>query len=236
MAIAKRATPSIEHLIQKFPKHESPVVLVDAGHGGVIDGVYQTDPSFDINKPGSYTKGYVHSPGKGIMEGEFNRDVMERALFLADKIGLPYEVVTKGQEDIPLRERSSFINDYYYNVTKECYVASIHANAGKGTGKEIFTSPGLTDADPLAEIMIGRIHQFTPNLRLRSDDSDGDHDKEARFHMVTRTIPPAFLIECGFMDTLEPDFEFMMSDEGRDTFAKAIFYGFVDIAEYWNKK
>ena len=235
MPTGKRLTPSLEYLSERFPKDNAPVVLFDPGHGGMIDGVYQTDKRFDINKPGSYTKGYVHSMGVGIAEGEFNRDIMNRVCKYMDMVGLPYKKIVDTEEDVPLRKRSDDINEYYYNENKRCFVCSIHANAGKGTGKEIFTSPGETNADPMAEIMILRMDDDLPELRLRADKSDGDHDKEAKFWMVTKTAPPAFLIECAFMDTLKPDCELMISDEGRERFAKSIFYGLVEIIENYEK-
>jgi len=190
MPTGKRLTPSLEYLSERFPKDNAPVVLFDPGHGGMIDGVYQTDKRFDINKPGSYTKGYVHSMGVGIAEGEFNRDIMNRVCKYMDMVGLPYKKIVDTEEDVPLRKRSDDINEYYYNENKRCFVCSIHANAGKGTGKEIFTSPGETNADPMAEIMILRMDDDLPELRLRADKSDGDHDKEAKFwDMETLSLP-----------------------------------------------
>jgi len=225
MAKAKRVTPSIEYLKERFPKKDYPVVLIEAGHGGIIDGVYQTSGKRSPEWP----------DGRQLFEGEFNRDIRNRVCRYMDLVGISYVRIADTEEDVPLRDRSDEINDYYYNVNKKCFVCSIHANAGGGTGMEIFTSPGLTDADPMAERMILRMHHDFPELRLRADTSDGDHDKEARFHMVTRTRPPAFLIECGFMDTLEPDCELMMSNEGRDRFAKSIFYGLVEIVDNYKK-
>jgi len=225
MPTAKKALPSIEHLAQRFPKKDTPVVLLDPGHGGIIDGVYQTKGKRSPKWP----------DGRQLFEGEFNRDIMNRVCDYMDMVGMKYVKIVDTEEDVPLQDRSDKINKYYREENKDCFVCSIHANAGGGTGKEIFTSPGETNADPMAEIMILRMHEDFPELRLRSDKKDGDHDKEAKFWMVTKTAPPAFLIECAFMDTLEPDCELMMSEEGRERFAKSIFHGLVEIVENYKK-
>lgn len=217
------------HVVAEFK--DLPVILLDPGHGGVIDGIYQTDKGFNIDKPGSYTKGYVHAPGVGIMEGEFNRAIVNRVKAMMFAAGYPCVDIVNSQEDVPLKRRTQRANDYYYNETEGCILISIHANAGKGTGHETFTSPGETSADPLAEEMIDALIEGLP-IRLRADKSDGDHDKEARFWMVMQTVMPAMLVECGFMDRLEPDFELLMSEEGRDQIAKAIFDGIERIYRY----
>ena len=41
-----------------------------------------------------------------------------------------------------------------------------------------------------------------PKKRFRTDKSDGDLDKEARFYVLTKTNCPAVLNEVGFMDNL----------------------------------
>ena len=57
-------------------------------------------------------------------------------------------------------------------------------------------------------------------IRMRTDLSDGDYDKEARFYVLTRTLMPAILIEHLFFDNLQ-DAELLMDEEIVDRFAEA---------------
>jgi N-acetylmuramoyl-L-alanine amidase len=57
-------------------------------------------------------------------------------------------------------------------------------------------------------------------IRYRSDKSDGDHDREARFFVLTKTAMPAILGEHLFFDNLE-DAKLLMDDEIVERFAEA---------------
>lgn len=202
-----------------------PTVLLDAGHGGIIEGVYQT----------SGKRSPEWEDGRQLFEGEFNRAVVSRLKEMYTKAGYPWVDLVNSLEDVPLKHRTKRANNYYDEVTEDCILVSVHANAGGGTGLEVFTSPGETSADPLAELMIDALVDEFPELRLRADNSDGDHDKEAKFWMVMQSWMPAMLLELGFMDTLEPDCELLMSEEGRDRYAKAIFDGTERMYRYLGK-
>lgn len=199
---------------RKVFKH-LPWILLDPGHGGIINGEYQTKGK----------RSPVWEDGRQLFEGEFNRRVVAEVINLLHTAGYPYYDIVNSHEDKPLRERSKTASEFYHNETNDCILISVHANAGEGTGFEIFTSPGETSADPMADIMLAAFTAEFPELRMRSDDSDGDNDKEAKFHMIVNTPMPAMLIECAFMDTYTPDCELMLSDKGITRFAKAIYYG-----------
>ena len=224
MTSAKSNIPSAEYLSERFPK-DYPVIIFDAGHGGIIDGVYQT----------SGKRSPKWKDGRQLFEGEFNRDVVSRIMVLMEAHSFPYIDVVDTLEDKPLSQRTKAANKFFHTVTEDCILCSVHGNAGGGTGHETFTSPGLTDSDGYAETIIQHLVEGFPELRLRKDDSDGDNDKEAKFWMVTKTDMPAFLIECAFMDTLDPDCELMMSSEGRQRFAEAIFAGLKEIVLNYKK-
>ena len=85
---------------------------------------------------------------------------------------------------------------------------SVHCNAAENqaaSGFEIWTSPGLTDADPLASRLWLDLHENFPSMRARLDMSDGDEDKEAPFRVLVGTKSPAVLIELGFISNLEEE-------------------------------
>ena len=99
MPQAKKPTPSIAHLAERFPKWEQPVFLIDAGHGGIIDGEYQTSGKRSPKWP----------DGRQLFEGEFNRDIRNRVCEMMDRVGLHYKKIADTEEDVPLHERSKAI-------------------------------------------------------------------------------------------------------------------------------
>ena len=84
---------------------------------------------------------------------------------------------------------------------------SIHYNdsdSGAGSGLEIWTSKGDTQADPVASTICASISSRLPDYPLRTDYLDGDPDKERAhdqkdLYMLRDTKAPWVLIECGFM-------------------------------------
>lgn len=192
-------------------------IILDAGHGGIIDGEYQT----------SGKRSPVWPDKRQLFEGEFNRAIVERVIALCEPQGIRTYKLIETEDDMPLESRTAIINAYCEHAG--AILISIHANAGGGTGFEVFTSVGNTDSDDYAEKMIIQYAEAFPELRLRKDESDGDLDKEAQFRMLRKTVCPAMLIECAFMDTLNPDCELLMSEEGRDRMAYAIYEGIKSI-------
>ena len=91
--------------------------LLDPGHGGLIDGVYQTagkrSPAFP--------------DGSVLYEGVFNRDVVSRILALChgkfDTVNL-----VDTNEDLSLRHRVTKANLLHKENKNSVYV-SVHANA-----------------------------------------------------------------------------------------------------------
>jgi len=85
----------------------------------------------------------------------------------------------------------------------------------------VYTTPGVTGADRLAEIQWEQVRDLLGSrIRMREDRSDGDHDKEARFYIITRTLMPAILNEHLFFDNFA-DAQLLMDDEIVELFAEA---------------
>lgn len=185
--------------------------LLINGHGGIIDGVYQTKG-----------KQYHHKIGKSIYEGVFNRIVVNQLCKMCECEGIEYANIVPELTDVTLSERVNRVNNEYRNRLDSVLI-EVHANAGGGTGFEVFTSVGNTKSDPLSEVIINAMERELPELRLRKDTRDGDKDKESHFYMLRKTWSPAILIECAFMDTYEPDCRMML--ETPERFSKAIFEG-----------
>ena len=186
------------------------IPIFDSGHGGLIKGVYQT--------PGKRSADL----GQGVLyEGAFNRWMKHKLMEMCDRIRIPYLDASPGHEDISLRKRVNAANRWYAE-DKSLYFVSIHANAGGGTGSEIFTSPGQTTSDIIAEMFFESISGTFPGRKMRADRTDGDSDKEAGYAVLTATHCPAVLIEIGFMDTRK-DYDELWSAAWRERMCEALF-------------
>jgi len=191
------------------------VILIN-GHGGIIDGVYQT----------AGKRSPIWPDGRQLFEGDFNRIVVSSLVRSCKFLGMDCIDLVPELEDISLDERVRRANEVYLK-RPDSIVIEIHANAGGGTGLEVFTTIGRTKSDPLAEIMIDSMERTLRPFRLRADGSDGDRDKERNFYVIRKVYCPAFLIECAFMDTYEPDCRMML--EAPEQFATAILNGIINL-------
>ncbi len=183
------------------------LVLLDNGHGGLIDGEYQT--------PG---KRKDWGNGNIIYEGEFNRAIVNGIIQELTLLKIPYVNIAPEYWDVRLETRMRRANIYAH---RKCFYLSVHSNAGGGSGSEIFTSPGNTKSDQIATVFGETYQSEFPNRRLRTDFTDGDLDKERRFYVLTRTKMPAILTESFFMDNREEFDSVLMTSAGR---AKIIKY------------
>lgn len=181
------------------------IILLDAGHGGIINGVYQTagkrSPKWD--------------DGSQLLEGVFNREIVNSLHQQLIQQGIDCRILVPEQEDISLSERVKRANKIYRENNAKCYLLSIHANAGGGEGFEIYTSPGQTKADAFAESIAEAYKKVFPDKKLRTDLSDGDLDKEAKFYILQKTAMSAALAEIGFMDNEDECRNLLMSTSGK---------------------
>lgn len=177
------------------------IVLLDNGHGGLINGEYQT--------PG---KRKDWGNGNVIYEGEFNRAIVNGIIQELTILKILYVNIAPEYWDVRLETRVKRANKY---PARSCFYLSVHSNAGGGIGSEIFTSPGNTKSDKIATVFGNEYKKEFPNRKLRTDFSDGDLDKERRFYVLTKTKMPAILTENFFMDNREEFDNVLMTKEGR---------------------
>lgn len=177
------------------------IVLLDNGHGGLINGVYQT-----AGKRKDWGDEGV------IYEGEFNRAIVNGIIEQLTLLKIPYVNLAPEYGDVRLETRVRRANLY---PASDSFYLSIHSNAGGGHGSEFFTSPGNTRSDAIATILGIEYKREFPDRRLRTDFSDGDLDKERRFYVLTKTKMPAVLTENFFMDNRKEFNSILNTREGR---------------------
>lgn len=171
----------------------SKIILIDAGHG--IDTAGKRSPKWE--------------DGTQLFEWEFNRKLTNLIVAGCEKNGIRAIKIVPETADVPLSERCQRVNRWAKN--EDCILFSIHANAGGGTGFEVFTSVGVTESDKVASALISQFQKDFPEIKIRTDYSDGDADKEAGFYVLKHTICPAILVENLFMD-YEPDCRLLLNE------------------------
>ena len=179
------------------------IVLLDNGHGGLINGTYQT--------PGKRSP--IWNDGSQLFEGEFNRAIVNGIIEELTRRKIKYVNIAPEYRDVTLQTRVNRANQY---PTRSSFYVSVHANAGGGKGYEVFTSPGSTKSDKIATIFGQEFKRTYPNRPLRADFSDGDLDKEAKFFVLKRTRMPAILTENFFMDNEDECKNILMTRSGRE--------------------
>ena len=194
------------------------IVFLDAGHGGLSkSGKYVT-----AGKQYEHKSGTFHN-GRHFYEGVFNRIITNRVAQKLKELGIPYKMVSHEYLDTKIEYRTAMANWYHKNYKKGIFISN-HANAsgsGRARGFEIYTSPGKTASDQIAEDYWQNVKDLLGNrIIYRYDTSDGDHDREARFKVLTQTVMPAILIEHLFFDNLK-DAKLLMDDEIVERFAEA---------------
>lgn len=175
------------------------LVLLDAGHGGIAEGVYTT--------PGKrYYKKEVSPNAKRFIflaEGALNRAVVHGLAFRLHLSGIPCHIINPENEDISLLARVRRVNELARRY--DCFLLSVHHNAAEDTtarGFELFTSRGTTKSDTIAEMIAHRFIDCYGAEWFRGA-SVLKKSKEAPFKILTNTRPPAILTEWGFMTNAE---------------------------------
>ena len=190
--------------------------ILDNGHGGVIDGVYQT----------SGKRSPVWPSGEVLYEGEFNRSIVDRLVKMCKSNNIDHINLVDTPKDISLSERVNTANRIAKSSEKPCIYVSIHANGfsdESANGWEVFTSPGETKSDPIATVLYEKAKAEFPERKMRPSMGDGDPDKESNFYVLIHTTMPAILSENFFMTNYRECHEILMSESGRDRVAKIHF-------------
>lgn len=193
------------------------IVLIDNGHG-------------------NNTKGKC-SPDGNFKEYKFNRIIADMLHKELSYNNIESFIIVPEEIDIPLKERCNRVNSFVKSHPNDNVILiSIHANAfgydwNNVSGFEIYTSKGETKADKLADCIFNAVKSEFPDIKLRTDYSDGDSDKEEAFYILKHTVCPAVLTE-NFFYTNHSDLALLTSEEGLSRITKYHVNGIID---YKNK-
>jgi len=190
--------------------------IFDNGHGGIIDGVYQT----------SGKRSPVWPDGTQLFEGEFNRSIVDRLVNMCKANCIDYVNLVDTQEDVSLSNRTNAANKIARDSDKPCIYVSIHANgfsSKSANGWSVYTSEGETKSDPIASILFNKATAEFKGEYMRQDTTDGDVDKESNFWVLRKTNMPAILSENFFMTNSNNCHDYLLSENGRDRIAKIHF-------------
>ena len=119
------------------------------------------------------------------------------------------------------------------NDNNAAALISVHCNAAKtpvAEGYEVYTTPGQNESDKLADFVFEEIALAFPDMEPRTDDSDGDSDKEARFTVLTAAECPAILVEMAFISNSREE-GFLLNPGFLRRYAQAIAIGVSRFAE-----
>jgi N-acetylmuramoyl-L-alanine amidase len=182
--------------------------ILEAGHGGILNGVYQTSgkrsPKFD--------------DGRILYEGHENRRKVAAIKSQMDKHGLESVVLVPGNEDISLGQRVRWANKL--QADRPCIYISIHSDAyGSGwtspSGIGVYHFQGSKQSKKIAKL-------FRQELTCNFDGIALDRKiKEARFYVLHYTRMPAVLLELGFHSNKEES-KRMMEQDWIDRVAKSV--------------
>jgi N-acetylmuramoyl-L-alanine amidase len=196
--------------------------LLDPGHGGLIDDIYQTAGKRSPKFP----------DGSILYEGVFNRDVVGRIIKLCQENQIDCINLVDSEEDISLQHRVTKANLLHKENQNSIYV-SVHANAF-GNGRDFNSAKGACsfhhykskNGKRLAEVLQRWIEDLTPfgNRGVLSNET------WANFYVLRKTHMPAVLSENGFMTNYD-DALALMDPNVRQFVANAHFAMIQEIEE-----
>ncbi len=191
---------------------------LDPGHGGLINGVYQTEGKMWEHKDFTFH------------EGVFDRAMALRLSEDLMNLGISHTFSTDSNFDPSLPIRCTRINNYVRRFPNKRHLCiSLHGNAA-GTssvkGIEVFTSPGQTKSDEYAAEIYNSLKGM--NWKMRRGKSKEDPGKEARFYMLTQTKCPCVLIEYGFF-TNPDEAKLMMEPNVQKALSKFTVEGIMNV-------
>jgi len=175
-------------------------VILDNGHGGLINGIYQTNGK----------RSHFDSIGH-FYEGVYNRQIVKKLINLCKLENIDYFELVPEQEDIRLSER---IKREHKAYTEGSILISIHCDA---FSKESANGFGTHSYKHVTDV--------SKALNITYDNANGCELKNrgcktANFYMLRKSKSKAVLIECGFMTNLK-DVTYLINNQ--DNIVEGVF-------------
>jgi len=209
-------------------------IIIDYGHGGMIDGEYQTPTGkqYHFTEPEEFS----------IYEGVTNRGIASKLMSLLVQAGVEVfdcvedcyvtEAVTAEdleQSDVSLGARVRNANEE--NKRGETLFISIHSNAigmelrgpslnARGADVFVYRNSGLTGR--IAANMLENYEQTALRPRRVVENK--------KFYVLRKTAMPALLTENGFFVNIE-DAKYLLSDDGQWEIAMAHYEAIKDLLD-----
>lgn len=186
-------------------------VILDAGHGGMIDGVYQT----------AGKRSPIWDDGSQYFEGVGNRQIVDKLTKKLTAEGINVFNPNDSEKDMKLSERVSIINnEIKSNPDTEFIGISVHSNAfrdGRANGWSVHVSNNCSvDSLIMADSSMNQ-------MKVEFPDSLNRGVKRNDFYILRNTICPFILTENFFMTNEKECKEILMTQEGQDKIVKLHF-------------
>ena len=190
-------------------------IILDAGHGGMIGGEYQT----------AGKRSPIWSDGSQYFEGVGNRMIQKKIAKMLVGTDVSVYYSSDSEKDVSLAERIKEINKIATRVgRKDCLLISIHSNGfskESAHGWSCYTTKGKTASDQYATELYNQAKKIFPDERMRTEKLDGDPDIESNFYVLRKSICAAILSENFFHTNERECKEFLLSETGREKIALA---------------
>lgn len=157
-------------------------------------------------------------------------------------INLGYEVytTTDSENEPGLSKRKNFATQIRKGERK--LLLSLHNNAaGNGTdwmsasGVEVYTTPGVTDADVCADFILRQFEEDFPDLKMRfNKDVYLERDKESKFTVLMGNGYMGVLVEWLFQDN-RSDVGLLSDSEMNRKFENSLVEAIERINDYFSK-
>lgn len=180
------------------------IVILDAGHGGMIDGEYQT----------AGKRSPIWDDGSQYFEGVGNRQIVSKLTKKLTAEGIKVFNPNDSEKDMKLSERVELINnEIKSNPDTEFIGISVHSNAfrdSRANGWSVHVSNNCSVDSLVMSDLISK------QMKVEFPDSLNRGVKKNDFYILRNTICPFILTENFFMTNEKECKEILMTEEGQD--------------------
>ena len=189
-----------------------PVIIIDAGHGGVDGGAVAQD---------------------GTVEKDINLDIALRLNDLLISQGYKtiltrdgdYSIHDNGADTIRKKKVSDLHNRLeIVNGNKNAILVSVHQNyftESKYNGTQVFYSPNATESSLLADYI-----QQSVVRQLQPDNTRQIKKSDSSIFLLYNAQIPSVMVECGFLSNYN-ETEKLKDEKYRQQMAEAVFGGII---------